>query len=355
DLIANNDEELGKEILQATIFRGTPYGHPTLGTESGLDSITLDDVRAFVREHYTWENMVVGLSGDVPDALVVRLHDRLSEELPRGRRAREEQAPVGAVTNGLSIQLVDKDTRATAISFGHPIDVTRSHDDFVPLYLARTWLGEHRSSMSHLYQQIREIRGMNYGDYAYIEAFPNGGSQFFPDPNRPRRAQIFEIWIRPVPPEHAVFAFKVALYELRKLIRDGLSKDDFEATREYLMKNVFLMTDGQEMELGYHLDARWHGTGDFTKFMRDRLRTLTVEDVNRALRDHFNGDRLHVVMITPNANALRDELLSDEVTTMSYDSEKPPELLAEDRVIGALKLGLRKEDVTVVPVESIFR
>ena len=29
---------------------------------------------------------------------------------------------------------------------------------------------------------------MNYGDYAYIEAFPRGMFQFFPDPNVARRA-----------------------------------------------------------------------------------------------------------------------------------------------------------------------
>ena len=39
---------------------------------------------------------------------------------------------------------------------------------------------------------------MNYGDYAYIEAFPRGMFQFFPDPNIARRAQLFEVWIRPV-------------------------------------------------------------------------------------------------------------------------------------------------------------
>ena len=38
---------------------------------------------------------------------------------------------------------------------------------------------------------------MNYGDYAYIEAFPRGMFQFFPDPNVARQRQIFEIWIRP--------------------------------------------------------------------------------------------------------------------------------------------------------------
>ena len=40
--------------------------------------------------------------------------------------------------------------------------------------IANSWLGEHRNSSSHLYQVIRETRGLNYGDYSYIECFPGG-------------------------------------------------------------------------------------------------------------------------------------------------------------------------------------
>ena len=49
DLRTNNEEELGKERLQDDIFAGTPYGHPVLGTVAGLEAITLDDVKGFVR------------------------------------------------------------------------------------------------------------------------------------------------------------------------------------------------------------------------------------------------------------------------------------------------------------------
>ncbi len=48
----------------------------------------------------------------------------------------------------------------------------RGDEDFYPLAVANSWLGEHRNSSSHLYQVIREERGLNYGDYSYIEYFP---------------------------------------------------------------------------------------------------------------------------------------------------------------------------------------
>ena len=45
DLRSNNEEELGKERLQANIFAGTPYGHPQAGTVEGLKAISVDGGR----------------------------------------------------------------------------------------------------------------------------------------------------------------------------------------------------------------------------------------------------------------------------------------------------------------------
>ena len=241
-----------------------------------------------------------------------------------------------------------------AISFGHPIAVTRSHPDFPALSVARAWLGEHRSSLSHLYQRIREVRGMNYGDYAYIEAFPRGMYQFFPDPNIPRRSQLFEVWIRPVVPENGHMALRIALHELRKLVKDGLTEADFEATREYLMKNVYLLTSTQDEQLGYAIDGTWYGIPEFTSYMRGKLSKLTREEVNAALRKHFSATDLSVVIVTKDAQGLKEKLLTDAVSTIKYDSEKPKEVYAEDKVIGAMKLGIKPENLRITPVDDVF-
>ena len=351
DLRNSNEEELGKERLQANIFAGTPYGHPVLGTVAGIESVTLDDVKAFIKDRYTRANLTLGLAGDAPAEMRARLNASLAG-LPEGPAAAAPQGVVGRSPKGIEIEIVEKDTRATAISFGHPIAVTRSHPDFAALWLARAWLGEHRSSVSHLYERIREIRGMNYGDYAYIEAFPRGMFQFFPDPNLGRRAQIFEVWIRPVVPENAHMALRIAVHELRKLIDDGLTAEQFEATRNYLMKNVFLMTATQDEQLGYALDSQWYGQGEFTATMREKLSKLTVADVNRAIKKHLSGRNLSVVMIAKDAKDLRDRLTSDAPSTIKYDASKPKELLDEDQVIGVLKL--QPTSVTITPVDQVF-
>jgi zinc protease len=216
------------------------------------------------------------------------------------------------------------------------------------------WLGEHRASSGRLFQRIRDIRGMNYGDYAYIEAFPRGMYQFFPDPNIARRQQLFEIWIRPVVPENAHMALRIAIHELDQLLTKGLSQEDFEEARGYLMKNVFVMTARQDEQLGYALDSAWYGIGEFTGYMRAALGRLTLEQVNAAIRRHWSAKDLSVVMVTKDAQGLKERLVSDAFSPIKYDGEKPAALLEEDKVIGSRKLNISADKVKITPIEEVW-
>jgi zinc protease len=354
DLRSNNEEELGKELLQNIAFDGTPYGHTVLGTVAALESITLDDVKKFVAEQYNAANVVVGLSGDYPQTLMERL---TSELRALGSGAEEKSiaelpAIKADVPEGLEVTIVKKETRATAISMGHPIPVTRNMPDFAALNVARSWLGEHRAS-GRLYDRIREVRGLNYGDYTYIEFFTRPGFQFFPSPNIARRSQLFEIWIRPVVPENAQMATRIALYEVQQLIDNGMSQQDFENTRDYLMKNVYLLTSNQNQRLGYALDSWWFGMGDYVETMRAAYAKLTRDDVNAAIRKYLSAKNLHVVMITKDAEGLRDLLLSDAPSSIKYDAPKP-DLAEEDKTIGSYKLNIKPEKIRIVNVDDVF-
>jgi zinc protease len=352
----NNEEELGKEELQNRIYAGTPYGHTPLGTVAGIQAITLDDVKKFIAANYTRNNLIAGVSGDFPDALIARINTATAQ-LPEGAVAAQGLKALpkieGHKANGLEVEIIQKDTRATAISIGAPLPLTRaSGADWAALNVARAWLGEHRMSQGRLFQRLREIRGLNYGDYAYIEFFNRPGGQFFPSPNIARRAQLFEIWIRPVVPANAHMSLRIALHELNKLVNEGMSQADFDATRQYLMKNAYVMTATQDQRLGYDLDSWWYGIPEYTSYVRNLYSKLTRDDVNRALKTYLTPANLSIVIVTKDAQGLRDALLSDAVSTIKYESPKPDDIMAEDKVIGAMKLGIK--DVKIVPVEEVF-
>jgi zinc protease len=251
--------------------------------------------------------------------------------------------------------IVEKETPAVAVSFGFPIELTRGDPDWLALWLARSYLGEHRSTNARLFQRIREERGMNYGDYAYIEYFPRGMFQFHPDTNLARQQQIFEIWIRPVRNNNdAHFATRTAVYELQKLIDEGMTESDFEATRSFLSKFVSLLTDGQSRQLGYEIDSRFYETGPFSDYVRDGLAKLTLDDVDRVIRENLTTENMQHVFVTKDAADLRRRLLDDAPSPISYDSEKPEELLEEDREIASLPLRFKDDAVRIVPSTEVF-
>jgi zinc protease len=354
DLVGNNDEELGKEMLYRFVYGNEhPYGSPNLGLISHLERITLDEVKAYYAEHYTLENLTLGLAGGYDERLVDQLSRQLAA-LPRGRTAPVTLPEVPSLSGHTAV-VIEKETPAVAVSFGFPIDVRRGDPDWVALWLVRSWLGEHRSSNSHLYQRIREERGMNYGDYAYIEYFPRGMFLTHPDANLGRRSQLFQVWLRPLRNnQDAHFATRVAMYELIDLVENGLDEAQFEATRNYLQKFVSLLVKSQSRQLGYALDSRYYGTDAFVSYVRDGLARLTLADVNRAVREHLQVDDVKFVFITRDAEDLSRRLTADQISPIVYNSPKPA-LADEDRLIEVLPLGFAAGDVSVVPAGEVFR
>jgi zinc protease len=349
----SQDEELGKEALYEFIFAGTPYGHNEGGHVKSLESITLGDVKEFHKTHYTWDGVVIGLGGGF-DNDFAKMVKKDFETMPAGVVA-AVPAPAPAAIEGLQVTIIEKDASATAISFGFPIGVTRGSRDFYALAMATSWLGEHRNSFSHLYEVIRERRGLNYGDYAYIEHFPGGHRRQFPPANVARRQQIFQIWIRPVPNETRMFSFRAAMRELQSLIENGMSEEEFELTRKFLKGYILHYAPTTTMKLGYALDDRFYGNeNEHWSMYAKMLDELTRDEVNAALKKHFSFQNIKVVFISPDADGLKEALVSNAPTPITYQSEKPAEIYEEDEIISAYPLAVKPENVTIVQVDDVF-
>jgi zinc protease len=354
DLVGNNDEELGKEFLYAAIYgEDHPYGSFNLGDVSDLEAITLDEVKAFYNDNYTISNITVGLAGGYPESFATTISDDL-QKLATGERV-TLAVPVAPRPAGREAVLIQKETPAVAVSFGFPIELRRGDPDWVALWLVRSYLGEHRSFNSHLYQRIREARGMNYGDYAYIEYFPRGMFRTHPDTNLARQQQIFQVWLRALRDNNdAHFATRTAMFELEKLREEGIGEADFETTRAYLSKFVSLLVDGQSRQLGYALDSQYYQIDNFAKYVRDELGKLTLDDVNRVIRDNLGTESVQYVFVTRDADDLRQRLVSDQASPMSYEADKPQELLDEDMIISTIRLGFSEDKVSIVSSDTVF-
>src|SRR5690606_19194700 len=207
-----------------------------------------------------------------------------------------------------------------SISFGFPLGVARGERDFYALAIACSWLGEHRHQVGRLFQVIRETRGLNYGNYAYIEAFPEGGERTMPPVNVPRRARLFEIWIRTLPSSQAHFALRAAMREVERLVEHGMRTEDFELTRAFLAKYSLHFAETTSRRLGYAMDDRFYGLqgeGHLERFRR-MMRELTLDDVNAALERHLAGRHFKLAMVTGEADMLKDALAANAPSPIEY-------------------------------------
>ncbi|HKI01832.1 MAG TPA: pitrilysin family protein [Thermoanaerobaculia bacterium] len=348
--LRNNDEMLGLEMVQNEIFAGHPYGHSSAGTVAGLKNVTLDDVKKFYRDHYTQGSLMLGVAGGYPADYVASLQKDLAA-LPKGEKGRMSLPPAPKVS-GRNLTLVEKQTASVGITLGYPLPVTRADADYYPLMVANSYLGEHRTSHGRLMKQLRGKRGLNYGDYAYIEYYEAPPFTSNPTPNVPRREQYFSVWIRPVVPTDAQFALRAALYEVQRLRDQGMTQEELELARDFLVNYSKLWAQSLDARLGFHMDSKFYGMPYYIDEIDARLKKLTLAEVNAAIKKYLSTESYEAVFVTANAQQLKDTLQKDDPSPKTYNAQAEAAVLEADKTIQSLKVNPTKIDI--VPVAEVF-
>lgn len=363
---ASSDEDFSKFALEEMLFEGTPYAHLVSGTIDGLNSISIEDVKEHYEKYFTSSNVSIGIAGDFSNDFVKKLSEDLGS-LPDTEVVLPEMPEI-PMPDGINVRIVEKeDALGSAVFTGYPIDITRADDEFAALMIANSWLGEHRKSYGQLYSKIRETRSMNYGDYSYIEWYDNGGRNQLPVTGVPRNSNYFAIWLRPVQigdqlkqqyPEladitigHAHFAMRLAIREMDMLVENGMDKEEFEKTKQFLRSYIKLYIQTPEKELGFLMDSDFYGRKDYIKEMDALLKKTTLEEVNAAIKKYFQTENMDIVIITDDSEAkpLADSFKNNLVSPMSYadqlKAELPEEVLSEDSEVENYPLNVKSVEI----------
>jgi len=371
---ASSDEEYSKKALEDFLFRGTNYQNMVEGKSASVSSITLDDVINHYKNFFTKNNLMIGIAGSYTNDFLTKLKSDLSK-LPDITPA-IPPAPTIPMPDGIEVEIVAKEGAfGSAIFTGYPLDITRANDEFAALMVANSYLGEHRKSYGRLYQMIREARSMNYGDYSYIEWYNNGGGNMLPPSGVPRQANYFSLWIRPVQIAkqlkmqyeelkeisigHAHFALRMALREMDMMIKNGISQEDFEATRAFLQSYIKLYIKSPDEQLGYLMDSKIYGRKNYIAEIGELLSKLTRDNVNKAIKKYMQIDNMKITIVTDvsEADALASSLRDNLSSPMSYSNivkaGLSKEILDEDTNTENFRLNVNK--VTIVESKDTFK
>lgn len=351
-LVSNMDEQFGKEILNLAMYKGHPYGHTEAGTVESVKSLTLEDVQAFYSEHFLQGNFTLGLTGGYPLDFPAKMKNDFST-LPAGHTP-QLVLPEQTRPDGFAVVIAEKQTPATAMSMGFPVSLSKKDSDYFALWIAISHFGEHRQHVSHLFQKIREERGQNYGDYAYADHFIQGRDKF-PAQNYGRQQQYFSIWIRPLANSNRHFALRQALFELKKLVQEGIPEERFELVRTYLLNYTKLYAQTLGERLGWQMDSNYYGYKDFLTEVQEKLPKITLDQVNNAIRKYLNFENVYIAIITQDAQSLRDALVADTPSPIKYAGPKSQEILDEDMIYEIFPLRVKSKNIRIIPASQFFK
>lgn len=372
-----NTELLGLYALDSYLHEKTSYAHLPAGTIKGLDGVSREDVFRFYRTYYRPENIIVAL-GTKTDEVGKLVRESLigMGKTGSGKRLSAPKIDPPRPVMGRELLIVSQPTTiATGIHAGFPISLSRGQKDYWALYVANVFLGTHRDGFGVLYDQIRQARGYNYGDYSYIEWFEGRPFYLFPPANVPRRHQYFSIWIRPVQHEYAHHIMKAFTWELERLVREGMTPEHCEAAKNKAKVLYLNLAETSDRLLGYKLDDEFYGmkSGYLEQYLKE-IDKLTPAEINAAIRKHLQWNNLKYVIVTneewaerlkndiaSNTNASGKDFSSYQVDTVRVGGELmwqfpkgKIELVQKDKVWESVWLDIPADRIRVVKSTELF-
>lgn len=163
--VASTDWQAAR-LMNAVYFDGHPYAMNSGGTLSGLAAITADDMRHFVKTHFSKGNLQVAMAGDITAEEAKTLIDTVFGDLPDGvtlnvNDASNFTAQATPVKKGY-----ETNSPQSVVQMVWPL-FNKIDPDYYALRALNQVLGAGGFS-SMLMDEVREKRGLTYGIYSRL-------------------------------------------------------------------------------------------------------------------------------------------------------------------------------------------
>ena len=168
-MVEDTPDDLVHELFTQHFWEGHPLGRPILGSKETVESFTEESLRAYFREAYVAQNMIVSAAGNLEHAAVRDLVVRAFADLPASGASLKEQAPKVVP----QVITRTKDLEQSHVCMGTD-SFPQRHDDRYVSYILNTILGG--SMSSRLFQNVREKRGLAYSVFSGLSAYRDAGN-----------------------------------------------------------------------------------------------------------------------------------------------------------------------------------
>jgi zinc protease len=280
---SNTGYRARERFTQLIFDEASPYYmHPGEQLIQSVRSITVEDVRGFYEKYYGGRSLIISIAGDVAADEVARQFEtafgafkgpenvdiNVTDPEPQGASHRE-------------IVLV-KEKANVDILLGSAASLRRSSEDYYAAVLANSALGESTLS-SRLGLQVRDQEGLTYGINSRFRAPSLAAGPWYVGVS--------------VNPNNVEKAINSALSVLRDYVQNGIRADELADEKSSAIGSfkVGLATNAGLAQAVWNAEF-YHLGVDYIDRYPQIIQSVTVEEVNGAIRKYFRPDQLTVVI-----------------------------------------------------------
>ena len=227
-MIDDNPEEYVYDLFNATYFSGHPLGMTILGTKENVERFTRDDLLTHFNGYYGPQNVVITATGRLDHESFVRkveaLFDTPKPDLPPPAINKPEPHA--------GVHFYEKDLEHAYLCIGSR-GVSQVDERRYPLYVLNALLGG--SMSSHLFQEIREKRGLVYNIYSYVNCFYDTGT--FGISTSTSTESVEEV----------IALIKKEIVRIRD---EGITDAELAFSKEHIKGNLFISLESSESRMG---------------------------------------------------------------------------------------------------------
>ncbi len=263
--IASNNTDfdyLSRTELNRLLYENTSLEYPQIGTLESIDKISLNDVKEFFNALFL-ENLFIVLAGDIKENI------DLNELLNCFKNGNKNNLAFIKTSDEKKLSFVKKQVEQAYIYFGAPYNVKK--DEIFKANVAIFIFGSSGFG-SRLMEEIRVKRGLAYSIYARAD-FGLSSSK---------------IWgYMQTKNESKDDAIKVIKSEFLKFVKDGVSQDELNSAKNFLLGSVVLQKETMFGRINIKQKEFYMGE-EFGEFERtlEKIKALNLDDLNKFIKAH---------------------------------------------------------------------
>ncbi len=279
------EAETRPEVLADREFRRLLYGeHPYSLRGSGevetVAKLRREDLVDFYRRHFTADDAVVSIIGDLTRSEAGAIAEQLTAGLARRSQPLPPLPPVAQLSAAQTSRIAHPATQAH-ILIGQP-GVRRLDPDYFPLFLGNYVLGGGGFS-SRLNEEIRQKRGYAYSAYSYFNPLALEGP--------------FQIAVQ-TKKETTEDALKVARDTLAKFVSEGPTQQEVDAAKQNIIGGFPLRIDSNSKILEYLSVIGYYNLPlDYLDTFSKNIEAVTREEAHADFKRLVQPDKLVSVRV----------------------------------------------------------